>query len=56
MKNNYIYEGPKLDKVLLVDDVVTTGSSMIGAYNALKNSCNSVKAVSLAYKKKTLSF
>lgn len=56
MKNNYIYEGPRLNKVLLVDDVVTTGSSMIGAYNALKNRCNMVKAVSLASKKKTLSF
>lgn len=56
MLNNYIYDGPQLDKVLLVDDVITTGSSLTGAYRAIENKANKIRTVSLAYKKKTLSF
>lgn len=35
MLNNYIYQGEMLDKVLIVDDVVTTGSSVLGVYHAI---------------------
>ena len=50
MLNNYIYEGDKLDRVLIVDDVLTTGSSIIGVYNAIKPYANKVKAIVLARK------
>ena len=50
MVNNYIYEGKTIDKVLLVDDVLTTGSSMLGAYNAIKPYVNKVKGLTLARK------
>lgn len=56
MKNNYYYQGPSLDKVLLVDDVVTSGSSLLGAYKAISTKSNRIRAISLSYKKKTLSF
>lgn len=56
MINNYVYDGPNLDKVLIVDDVITTGSSMLGAYKALSKRGNKIRAISLAKKKKTLSF
>ena len=48
MKENFIYEGKKLNKVLIVDDILTTGSSMMGAYNALKPYCNKIKGLVLA--------
>ena len=35
MIHNYYYEGEHIDKALVVDDVLTTGSSLLGAYNAL---------------------
>ena len=50
MIDNYIYEGDKLDKVLIVDDVLTTGSSILGAINALKPYTNKLKALTLARK------
>lgn len=50
MINNYIFEGDKQNKVLLVDDVLTSGSSMLGAYYALKPYCKKIKALALAYK------
>ena len=50
MKNNYIYEGPNYKKVLVLDDVVTTGSSLIGVYRALKKKVCLIKLLSLAYK------
>lgn len=50
MIDNYIYEGEKLDKVLIVDDVLTTGSSMLGAINALKPHAKKIKALALARK------
>lgn len=56
MVDNYEYTGPRLNKVLVVDDVVTTGSSMLGAYKALKIYANKVEGLALARKKKTLSF
>ena len=48
MKDNFIYEGDRLDKVLIVDDVLTTGSSVVGAYRALKPYCKVIKALVLA--------
>ena len=48
MKDNFIYEGDRLDKVLIVDDVLTTGSSIVGAYRALKPYCNNIRALVLA--------
>ena len=50
MKSNYIYTGEKERKVLVLDDVVTTGSSMMGVYNALKEKVRYIKLLSLAYK------
>lgn len=50
MINNYIYEGESVNKVLIVDDVLTSGSSMLGVYNAIKPYANKVKALSLARK------
>ena len=48
MLNNYLYEGNKLDKVLIVDDVYTTGSSIIGVSRALKPYANNIRALTLA--------
>ena len=48
MLNNYLYEGNKLDKVLIVDDVYTTGSSIIGVSRALKPYANHIRALTLA--------
>lgn len=59
MSQNYIYEGRQLDKVLVVDDVITTGASFLGAFNSLKGHCSSLKGLSLARvekSRKTLSF
>ena len=48
MLNNDLYEGNKLDKVLIVDDVYTTGSSIIGVSRALKPYANNIRALTLA--------
>ena len=48
MLRNYIYEGNKLDKVLVVDDVYTTGSSIMGVCNAMRPYCNKIRALTLA--------
>lgn len=48
MLTNYKYCGNRLNKVLIVDDVFTTGSSLYGVYNALKGKCEKCKAVVLA--------
>ena len=50
MRQNYVYEGELQKKVLIVDDVLTTGSSMIGAYEAIKGKTRHVRALSLANK------
>lgn len=50
MANNYIYNGKCINKVLIVDDVLTTGSSVLGAYNALKPCANKIKVLTLARK------
>lgn len=48
MENNFYYTGEKLDKVLIVDDVLTTGSTIRGVYNALKPYCRKIKVLVLA--------
>ena len=55
MIDNYFYEGERLGKVLIVDDVMTTGSSLRGAYKAIAPYCERVKLLCLARGKKTLS-
>lgn len=54
MADNYVYEGEKLDKVLIVDDVVTTGSTLRGVYRSIFEHAKIVKVLSLAYKSSTL--
>lgn len=54
MKNNYIYEGERIDKLLIVDDVLTTGSTLMGIFNALNPKVDKIKVLSLAYKNKSL--
>lgn len=50
MQDNYVYEGDYLDKVLIVDDVLTTGSSLRGVYDNVKVFSKKRKLLSLAYK------
>ena len=56
MIGNYVYEGPFCNKILLVDDVVTTASTLKGAFFAIKSACKEVKVISLAYKNITLHY
>ena len=48
MCNNYYYDGDYIDKLLIVDDVCTTGSSLRGVYNAFKGKARVIKALVLA--------
>lgn len=48
MKDNYKYTGPKLNKVLIVDDLSTTGSTLRGIYKAIKPYSKRVKFLVLA--------
>lgn len=48
MINNYIYTGDFIDKALVVDDVITTGSSILGAKKCLTRHTNIVKYLVLA--------
>lgn len=50
MEDNFIYNGPYVDKVLIVDDVLTTGSSIKGVYNAIKGKCGKIKILVLSKK------
>ncbi len=54
MIGNFFYNGPFADKILLVDDVLTTGSTLKGAYRCLKPHASNIKVLSLAYKNITL--
>lgn len=56
MTDNYIYEGKTLQKVLIVDDMMTTGSSLRGVYNCIKVHSKKIKVLSLAYKSITLHY
>lgn len=48
MCDNYEYDGKPLNKVLIVDDVCTTGSSLRGVYHTIEGKCRKCKAVVLA--------
>lgn len=48
MENNFVYSGEKVDKVLIFDDVLTTGSSITGAINALKPYTSKIKIIVLS--------
>ena len=50
MIGNFEYFGGKLDKALIVDDVITSGSSILGAIEAIKPYANVVKVISLSRK------
>ena len=45
---NYVYTGGPRPKVLIVDDVVTTGSSIYGIYNTMLPHATQIKAIALA--------
>lgn len=49
--DNYSYNGVHLNKVLIVDDVVTTGSSLMGVFRTIEPISKKIKVLSLAYKK-----
>lgn len=48
MKDNFIYSGEKIAKLLIVDDVVTSGATISGIYRAVKDKAKVVKALALA--------
>ena len=48
MIDNFVYFGQKYEKILIVDDVLTTGSSFIGAYRALRPYCTKISGLSLS--------
>ena len=48
MIDNYYYDGGQIDKLLIVDDVCTTGSTLLGIYNAFKCKTNVINALVLA--------
>ena len=52
MIENYIYEGKRYKKVLLVDDVLTTGSSIYGSYKAIENKFDYINCLVLGIVKK----
>ena len=48
MIGNYIYDGPYIDKVLIVDDVCTSGSSLKAVKRALYGHYGKIRALVLA--------
>lgn len=56
MMNNYIYEGGYHDKILIVDDMITTGSSLRGVYHSVCPYVKNIKVLSLAYKNNALHY
>ncbi|MGN1405364.1 MAG: ComF family protein [Erysipelotrichaceae bacterium] len=48
MIDNYIYEGNRADKLLIVDDVCTSGSSLKGVFKAVKPYAREIRALVLA--------
>ncbi len=53
MIDNYEYHGPKIKKLLILDDVCTTGSSLYGVYKAFLGKAESIKAIVLGKKEST---
>ena len=51
MLDNFVYEGKHSGRVLIADDVLTTGSTLLGAYKSISLKVDKVKVLSLAYKK-----
>ncbi|MEE3425998.1 MAG: hypothetical protein VZR26_10565, partial [Erysipelotrichaceae bacterium] len=56
MRSNFLYKGPFADKILIVDDVITTGSTLKGAFEAVSGHAKRIKVLSLAYKNITLHY
>lgn len=50
MIDNYVYVGPHIHSVLIVDDVITTGSSILGVYKAIASKADKIKAIALSSK------
>lgn len=50
MIDNYIYDGELIDKALIVDDVLTSGSSILGVYRAIAKKASKIRAFSLSRK------
>lgn len=48
MEDNFSYEGEMLDKVLIVDDVITTGSTIKGIYKAIRPYARKIRVLVLA--------
>ena len=48
MIDNYYYDGGQIDKLLIVDDVCKTGSTLLGIYKAFKCKTNVINALVLA--------
>lgn len=48
MATNYKYQGDKINKLLIVDDVLTTGSSIKGVISAMTPYCKKIKVIVLA--------
>ena len=46
--DNYYYEGDYINKLLIIDDICTTGSSLLGVYKAFVGKANIIKALVLA--------
>ena len=49
METNYIYEGLNGKNLLIIDDVVTTGSTLKGVYDVMKNYYDNIEIITLAY-------
>ena len=49
MKDNYVYEGEEIDRLLIADDVMTTGSSLLGVYRTMRSHCRKIRVISLSY-------
>jgi len=56
MKDNYIYTGEDHKKILIVDDVITTGSSILGVYHAVRGHADKMRGLALANKSKRFHF
>lgn len=45
----HVAEGQRFGKILLVDDIVTTGETMKAAYSLLSGHCDEISALSISY-------